>query len=149
VTVRLAPSHRERHGPPPRRIERRTTLVIVDDDELLRYGLQRRLEPHYDVVASVSDGVAAIDAVNEHHPDIVLLDISMPVMDGFETAERIARNCPRASIVFVTSHTDHSYVEEAFRRGAAGYVVKGSIKELQDAISTVIDGERYRPAFCR
>ena len=126
----------------------RCSVLIADDELLLADALKRTLEPEYRVIAIVGDGAAAIVAAEEQQPDIVLLDISMPVIDGLHAAERIAQSCPSVRIIFVTSHTDHAYVEEAFHRGAAGYVRKGSISELQDAIHTVLDGRNYRPSFC-
>ena len=129
--------------------DRKTTLVIVEDNATVGYLLQRGLEPQHQILASVGDGAAAVQAVNEHHPDIVLLDISMPIMNGLDAAECIAKSCPFDSIIIVTSHTDRGYVEAAFDRGAVGYVRKGSIADLQDAIRTVLDGQRYWPAFCR
>jgi DNA-binding NarL/FixJ family response regulator len=93
------------------------------------------------------DGAAGVDAVQQHRPDIVLLDISMPVMDGLDAAERITKSCPSVFIIFVTTHTERAYVDEAFRRGAAGYATKGNLPELLIAITTVLNGQHYRPAF--
>jgi DNA-binding NarL/FixJ family response regulator len=128
--------------------DRKTTFVIVDDDETFRYALERSLAPEHEILASVGDGAAGVDAVIKHCPDIVLLDISMPVMNGLEAAERIAKNCPSVFIIFVTSHTNRAYVDEAFHRGATGYVQKGNRAQLQEAICAVLDGQRYQPAFC-
>ena len=64
-----------------------------------------------------------------------------------DAAERISKNCPSVFIIFVTSHTQSAYVDEAFQRGASGYVRKGNVVELRDAIRMVLDGQRYRPRF--
>jgi DNA-binding NarL/FixJ family response regulator len=133
--------------PSPHISDRKTTFVIVEDDAILRYALEHSLVPEHEVLASVGDGAAGVDAVSEHCPDIVLLDISMPVMNGLDAAERIAKNCPSVLIIFVTSHTAPDYVQEAFRCGAAGYVEKGRFDELREAIRTVLDGQHYRPRF--
>ena len=105
------------------------------------------LEPQYCVVSVVGDGTAAIAAAELYQPDIVLLDISMPMMNGLQAAAPIAQRCPSVRIIFVTSHTDKTYVEKAFKRGAAGYVSKGSGADLQNAIRTVLGGQYYRPDF--
>lgn len=125
----------------------RVSVLIADDELLLAEAIRRAVQPQYHVVSIVGDGAAAIVAAEEHQPDIVLLDISMPVMNGLQAAEHISRSCPSARIIFVTNHTDQLYVQEAFRRGAAGYVQKGNIAELRKAICTVLNGEQYRPAF--
>jgi DNA-binding NarL/FixJ family response regulator len=123
-------------------------LVIVEDDGILRYALERSLAPEYEILASVGDGAAGVDAVQQHCPDIVLLDIFMPVINGLDAAERIAKSCPSVLIIFVTAHTERAYIDEAFRRGAAGYVRKDNLAELQVAITTVLNGQRHRPDFC-
>ena len=98
-------------------------------------------------LASDADGQAAVQAVDEHEPDIALLDISMPVLNGLEAVEKITRTKPAVKVIIVTSHADPAYIEEAFRRGARGYVLKGRIAELFEAIRTVMEGEFYRPNF--
>ncbi len=71
----------------------------------------------------------------------------MPVMGGFEAAERMSEAMPQVRIIFVTSHAEPDYVAEAFRRGARGYVLKGRIAELCQAIGTVLNGHVHRPEF--
>jgi DNA-binding NarL/FixJ family response regulator len=120
-------------------------VLIAEDDAILRYSLERTLDPQYKVVASVSDGQAAVQAVEEHEPDIALLDISMPVMNGLEAAEKITQIKPAVKVIMVTSHADPDYIEEAFRRGARGYVLKWRIAEVFEAIRAVMQGQFYRP----
>lgn len=127
--------------------ERKTTFVIVEDDEITRYALEHSLSPKYEILASVGDGAAGVDAVQQHRPDIVLMDISMPVMNGLDAAELITKSCPSVFIIFVTTHTERAYVDEAFRRGAAGYVTKGNLLELLMAVKTVLSGQHHHPAF--
>ena len=124
-------------------------VLIAEDDAILRYTLERTLNPQYKVVASVGDGLAAVDAVKQREPDIALLDISMPVLNGLEAAQQITHTKPTVKIIIVTSHADPAYIEEAFRRGARGYVLKGRIAELFEAIRAVMQGQFYRPKFCR
>ena len=106
------------------------TVVIADDDAIVRFALERTLERECKVMASVGDGEAAVQAVDEHQPDIALLDISMPVLNGLDTAQRITETKPTVKVIIVTSHEDPAYIEEAFRRGARGYVLKGRIADL-------------------
>jgi DNA-binding NarL/FixJ family response regulator len=120
-------------------------VLIAEDDAILRYTLERTLEAEFRVVAAVGDGAAAVQAAGEHEPDVALLDISMPVLNGFEAAEKIAQVRPSVKIIMVTSHAVPAYVEEAFRRGARGYVVKGRSADLFEAIRTVLEGRFYRP----
>jgi DNA-binding NarL/FixJ family response regulator len=82
-------------------------------------------------------------------PDIALPDISMPVLNGLEAAQRIMEEKPAVKVIIVTSHDDPFYIEEAFRRGARGYVLKGRISDLLEAIRTVLQGQFYRPNFGR
>jgi DNA-binding NarL/FixJ family response regulator len=125
-----------------------TNLVIADDDPGFRYVLERCLTPpQHRVVASVEDGLAAVLAVEQHHPEIVLLDISMPRMNGLDAAARIGTSVPMVKIIIISSYAEAVYVDAAFDRGAVGYVLKGRIDDLHDAIRVVMSGERYRPAF--
>jgi two-component system nitrate/nitrite response regulator NarL len=108
----------------PERLDRtrdvKITFVIADDQLLLGEGLRHVLEPQYQVIAVVGNGLAALLAVQEHQPDVVLLDISMPVMDGLEAVQRISETVPAAKVIMLTNHATPAYVEEAFRRGARG-----------------------------
>jgi DNA-binding NarL/FixJ family response regulator len=130
-----------------RHVEGAPKVVIADDEAIHRYTLERTLDRQFRVVAAVSDGLTAVQAVEEHEPDIALLDISMPVLNGLEAAQRIVEKKPAVKVIIVTSHADPTYVQEAFRRGAKGYVLKGRINELLEAIRTVMQGEFYRPSF--
>lgn len=83
--------------------------------------------------------------MEEHEPDIALLDISMPVLNGLDAAQKITETKPAVKVILVTSYAEPAYVEEAFRRGARGYVLKGRIAELCEAIREVMQGQYYRP----
>jgi DNA-binding NarL/FixJ family response regulator len=122
----------------------RTTLLLADDHELMREGLRRLLAPPFEIVASVSDGRAAVSAYRQLRPDLLLLDISLPLLNGIEAARQIKEINKDARIMFVTMQTDKYYVTQAFRAGALGYVVKQSaVAELVDAIHTVLEGRYY------
>jgi DNA-binding NarL/FixJ family response regulator len=119
-------------------------LLLADDHELLLDGLRRLLEPEFELIGVVGDGRAAVAAYEQHRPDALLLDIGMPGLNGIEAARQVKRSFPDARVIFVTMQTDRVYVEEAFRAGASGYVVKqAAAGELLDAIKTVLRGRRY------
>jgi DNA-binding NarL/FixJ family response regulator len=119
-------------------------LLLADDHELLLDGLRKILEPDFELIASVGDGRAAVAAFEQFQPDLILLDISLPLLNGIEAARQVRRNSPDARILFVTMQTDRVYVEEAFRAGASGYVLKqAAATELVEAIKTVLRGRNY------
>jgi DNA-binding NarL/FixJ family response regulator len=122
----------------------RPRLLLADDHELLLDGLRRLLEADFELLGTVVDGRAAVAAYEQLRPDILLLDIGMPGLNGIEATRQIRRAFPDARVIFVTMQTDRVYVEEAFRAGASGYVVKqGAAGELIEAIRMVLLGRRY------
>jgi len=122
----------------------RPRLLLADDHELLLDGLRRLLETDFELIGSVADGRAAVAAYEQLRPDVLLLDIGMPGLNGIEATRQIRRAFPDDRVIFVTMQTDRVYVEEAFRAGASGYVVKqGAAGELIEAIRTVLLGRRY------
>ena len=120
-------------------------LLIVDDDDAIRSMLRHIVESdEYDVVGEAEDGHAGVNAAESLRPDLVLLDVSMPVMGGFLAARLLNAHMPELPIIFITQHVEQSYVDEAFRCGAKGYVVKrAAATELPDAIRTVITGQVF------
>jgi len=123
---------------------RMARLILADEQELLLDGLNSLMEHRFHVVAVVKDGQAAVSAAERLRPNLVLTDIGLPVMNGFEVARHIRRSAPETKVLFVTRHTERVYVEEAFRNGGLGYVLKqGPSTELFEAISAVLMGERY------
>lgn len=125
---------------------KRPKVLLAEDDALIRYAVRRVLEPCCDVVAEAADGAAAVELAQEVRPDVVLLDISMPVLNGFEAARRIKKRLPEVPIVIVSSHSEREYIEEAFRVGARGYVFKGSAaSQLPSAIAAALSGQVFRP----
>ena len=125
-------------------------LVLADDHigtaELLR-GL---LQPEFDVIAMVRDGLALVSAAERLSPDVIVSDISMPGLDGITAAIAILHRNPAARIVFVTVHNDPILVERGLETGALGYVVKSTAgDELLPAVRSALRGERHiSPVVC-
>ena len=121
-------------------------IVIADDSAIVRVVLREHVmaQPGFMVVGIAEDGEQACARVRELHPDVVLLDLSMPGIGGLEAAERITRDCPEVRIVVLTVHEERSYVERLTRAGAAGYVLKRSAAAvLGHAIREVAAGRWY------
>jgi DNA-binding NarL/FixJ family response regulator len=122
----------------------RPRLLLADDHTLLREGLRFLLEPEFEVAGSVEDGQALLVAAEELTPDVILLDISMPLLNGIDAARRLRKIVPAAKLIFLTMHADADYVAEAFRAGGAGYLLKrAACSELLTAIRDVLNGRRY------
>jgi len=118
-------------------------ILLVDDQKLMREGLQvlLELESGLSVVGEAENGQAAVDAYEETQPDVVLMDIRMPGMDGVEATWRIRARWPRAKVVILTTFDDDEYVFEGLRAGAMGYLLKDvSGNDLAQAIRTVASG---------
>lgn len=119
-------------------------VVLVDDHPLVRETARLLLavRPRIMVEAEASDGVEAVDLVAEIEPDIVLLDIALPRLDGLEAARQIKQRFPGVKIVAFTVHEEQAYVREAIKAGATGYVRKRTmVKDLVATIEMVIAGE--------
>jgi DNA-binding NarL/FixJ family response regulator len=119
-------------------------LVLADDHELILDGLRKILEEDFEIVATVTDGRAAVAAFEQFLPDLLLLDIGLPLLNGIEAARQVKRVFPGARILFITMQKDRIYIEEAFRAGGAGYMLKqAASRELLDAIRMVLQGQAY------
>lgn len=119
------------------------SLLLVDDQRLMRDGLRilLELEPDLRVVAEAENGQQALEVYRQHAPDVVLMDIRMPVMDGVEATHRLREDDPDARIIILTTFDDDEYVFDALRAGALGYLLKDvSGAELAEAIRTVAAG---------
>jgi DNA-binding NarL/FixJ family response regulator len=123
---------------------KRPRVLLADDHTLVVEGLRKILEPECDVVGAVEDGRSLLEAAVQLKPDIILLDISMPLLNGVEAARRLRDTVPGVKVIFVTKHADATYVAEAFRAGASGYVLKRCASlELLHAIRQVLQGRAY------
>jgi two-component system response regulator NreC len=121
-------------------------IVVVEDHETVRAGVRMIVDAEADmkVVGEAANGRIAIDVALELEPDVVLMDISMPVLNGLKAAATLKRLAPDIKILTLTRHTDDSYLQELFEAGVSGYVLKqSSPKELARAIRVVAAGETY------
>lgn len=123
---------------------KRPRVIMADDHSLILAGLRKLVESDCDVVATVEDGRALIEAVLRVNPDLVLLDISMPLLNGLDAARQLAKLAPATKLIFLTMHASPTYATEAFQAGASGYLLKRSAaSELQQAIRSVLNGQHY------
>ena len=123
-------------------------ILTVDDHPLLRKGIAALVnaEPDLKLVAEAANGKEAIEAFRSHRPDITLMDLQMPEMDGLETVEAIRREFPEARIIVLTTYSGDTQVLRALKGGARGYILKGYVhKELLDAIRAVHAGQKRIP----
>lgn len=121
----------------------RIRVMLVDDQRLMRDGLRilLELEPDLEVVGEAGDGQAALDTYEAVRPDVVLMDIRMPEMDGVEATRRLCARWPEARVIILTTFDDDAYVFDGLRAGALGYLLKAvSGQELAEAIRTVMAG---------
>lgn len=121
------------------------TVVIAEDDFLIREGCIRPLlNREFEILAEVDDGQEAVAAAVKHKPDVILLDVSLPVLRGFDAARNIRSHQSATKIVFVSNYSERAYVEEAERLGASGYVLKSrAATQLIPAIKTALSGAFY------
>jgi DNA-binding NarL/FixJ family response regulator len=123
---------------------RRAKVVLADDHTVVMEGLRKLLEPHFEIVGTAADGRELVSSAGRIKPDVVLLDISMPGLNGIEAALQLRKDLPGAKIVFLTMHSDPVYLKGALRAGARGYVLKEcAAAELVEAIHRVLRGETY------
>ena len=118
-------------------------LVIADDHTMVREGLARAMtEAGFDVVGQAPDGEAAVALVEEHQPDVVLMDLSLPVLSGAAATKRIKKSVPQTAVLALSMLSDETAVVSALGAGAAGYMVKDcTTEELIDAVNRVAAGE--------
>jgi DNA-binding NarL/FixJ family response regulator len=125
-------------------------VVIAEDSVLVQENIRKVISSNCEVVATVEDGQAALDAVSEHLPEVLLLDVSLPTVNGFTIVEKLRQGNSTSKIIFVTAHNDHQYAKRAFEIGANGYVLKGRMwTELPAAIQEVVMGGSYRSPLLR
>ena len=123
---------------------KKTRVLLADDHKIILEGLRGLLEPEFEIVGNVEDGRALVQETQLLHPDVVVVDISMPLLNGIEAARQINKLNEDIKIVFLTMHPDVTYAARAFEAGASGYVLKHSApSELVAAIREAIRGRTY------
>ena len=119
-------------------------VLLADDHSLVLEGFRRILEHQCNLVGMVEDGRALIEAAKQTQPDIAILDVSMPLLNGIDAALQLKKLLPSIKVIFVTMHADVEYVRSAFEAGASGYLLKRSaVDELEQAIKSVWAGHTY------
>jgi DNA-binding NarL/FixJ family response regulator len=122
----------------------RTRVLLADDHRLLREAFTRLLEPTYEVVGAVADGRALLVAARQSRPDVVLLDVAMPQLNGLDAARQLKREMPQVKVIFLTVNEDPDLAGEAFRAGASAFLLKNSaVTELFQALQEVVQGRSY------
>jgi DNA-binding NarL/FixJ family response regulator len=121
-------------------------VLIADDHAILRHGLARALEQEKDIelVGQAGDGRSAMELARERTPDVVVMDVGMPDLNGIEATRAIRRDVPQTRVIALSMHSANRYVREMFKAGAAGYLLKdGGFDELTEAIRLVAKGQTY------
>ena len=127
---------------------RRLTVLVADDNALILEKASALLARDFDLVAAVTDGRQALDAARRLDPDVAVLDVTMPELDGFQTARELKRAGSRAKIVMLTMHQSDDYVAAAFKSGAQGYVSKTRMHfDLASAIDHAVAGRLFVPSL--
>ena len=143
-----ARSRLEQPKPPPMDARNKPRLLIADDHTLLAEACKDLLQPEFEIVGTVNNGRELLRIGAELKPDVVIVDVAMPQLNGLDAGEQIKRLNPSVKLIFLTMNLDPEVAAEAFRRGASGYVVKNSAaEELVSAIRRVLKGESYLSPF--
>ena len=122
----------------------RPRVLLADDHTMFSQGLQSLLEDDFDLVGAVADGEALVEAARRLNPDVIIVDISMPMMNGLDAVRQLKKDGATAKIIFLTMHADDRLLAEAFRCGGSGYVLKQSAgEELITGIGKVLAGQKY------
>ncbi|CAH8209164.1 response regulator transcription factor [Vibrio aestuarianus] len=129
-------------------MEKPIRVVIVDDHQVVLEGFMARLElePDIEVIATASNGIEAIEVVKATMPDVILMDVSMPIMNGIDATHLIKEEVPTAKVLMLTMHDNREYIMKVMQAGAVGYMLKEiSAQKMVQAIKTVNQGSTY---FC-
>ncbi len=125
---------------------KRIRILLADDHTVVRKGLRLLLESHpgFEVVADAASGREAIAQTEQHEPDVVVMDVAMPILNGIEAARQISAKLPQTAIVFLSMHSDEGYVLKALKVGARAYLLKDSAEhDLIDAVKAVSEGKSF------
>ena len=123
-----------------------TTIVLADDHHIVRQGLRALLEgqPDFQLVGEAGDGLEAVQLTERLKPDVLIIDLMMPSLNGLEATRQISQRSSHTRVVILSMHADEAYVLEALRNGAVGYVLKdSSAADLVHAVREVVAGRRY------
>jgi DNA-binding NarL/FixJ family response regulator len=128
-------------------------ILLADDHTIVRHGLRRMLEerPEWQVVAEACDGREAIRLAEQHRPDVAIVDVAMPSLNGIETTRQLVRKVPALRVLILSMHVDEVYVTQILKAGATGYLLKDSADtDLFQAVAAVADGQSFfSPAIAR
>ena len=122
----------------------RPRLLLADDHAIIVDGLRHLLEPEFELIGTVADGVALVEAAKRYKPDVIVADVSMPLLNGIEAARRLKESGSSSKVIFLTMHVDVEIASAAFRAGASGYVLKTSATDtLSHAIWEALKGRQF------
>lgn len=122
----------------------RPSIWLADDHVLIAQGIQKLLEPEFELLGVVPDGRALLKALDHHPSDLAIVDISLPLLNGLDASRHIRKQYPSIKIIILTMHAESTFVTEALRIGVVGYVLKQSVgSELVEAIHQVMQGKTF------
>lgn len=123
---------------------KRARILVADDHSIILAGVRSLVEPEFELVGVVGDGRALVEAAQKLRPDLIIVDIGMPLLNGMDATKQIRKAWPDAKLLFLTMHANLMYLRAAMRAGASGYVLKSSAaEELRPAIRKILKGQVY------
>ena len=123
---------------------KRARILLADDHSLTLEGIRTVLEPHHEIVGTAADGRALLEAALRLKPELIVLDITMPLLNSIDAAVQIKKSLPETKLLFVTMHVNPAYLEAALDAGGTGYVLKSAAgRELLEAVDSVLKGRIY------
>ncbi len=131
----------------------RVRILLADDHTIVRQGLRKLLEerPEWEVVAEAGDGREAVRLAEQHRPDVAIVDVAMPLLNGIETTRQITKRVPNTRVLVLSMHADEAYVTQILQAGATGYLLKDSADvDLLKAVEEAVSGRSFfSPAIAR
>lgn len=119
-------------------------ILLADDHPLMLEDIRATLAPHYEIIEAVADGRALVEAALRLRPDLIVVDITMPLLNGIDAAVEIKKSLPSMKLIFVTMHASTAYIQSVFDAGGTGYILKSGIREeLLEAAQSVLNGRIY------